>query len=80
MIYIRLNEVLIDDQKKRGLNKPLSLRELAELTGIQRESLRRFAANKMERVPLDIIETLCLFFNCSIGDLLVIVDEDKTTP
>ncbi|WP_019156946.1 helix-turn-helix domain-containing protein [Robertmurraya massiliosenegalensis] len=78
MIYVRLNELLIEHQKQHGLDKPLSLRELSELTEIQRESLRRFAANKMDRLPVDVIEKVCLYLNCDINELLVIKNEGKS--
>lgn len=80
MIYIRLNELLEQHQKEKGLEKPLSLRELADRILVHRESLRRFAANKMDRIPLELVEKVCLYFNCGIEDLLVIVEEDERVP
>jgi len=77
VIYIRLNELLEEHQKRHRLEKPISLRELAERIDVHRESLRRFAANKMDRIPVDVVEKVCLFFNCDIGELLLILNDDE---
>jgi DNA-binding Xre family transcriptional regulator len=77
VIYVRLDELLVERQRENGEDKPLSLRELAERAQVPRESLRRFAANKMERVPLDLVENLCLFLKCDIGELMILRPEQN---
>lgn len=39
-------------------------------TGINRGTLTRMYYETVERVELDILDLLCKYFNCQIGDLL----------
>lgn len=39
-------------------------------TGINRGTLTRMYYETIERVDLDVLDTLCDYFNCSIEDLL----------
>lgn len=75
VITIKLHEILYEKQRQNGDARPISLRDLADRVGVHRESLRRFAANEMERVPLDLVAKLCVYLNCKVGDLLVLEDE-----
>ena len=39
-------------------------------TGINRGTLTRMYYETIERVDLDVLDTLCHYFNCSVKDLL----------
>lgn len=39
-------------------------------TGVNRGTLTRMYYESIERVDLDVLDTLCYYFNCSIEDLL----------
>ena len=44
--------------------------DVARDTGVNRGTLTRMYYETIERVDLDVLDTLCDYFNCSIEDLL----------
>lgn len=63
MIKSRLH-ILMGEKKIR------SIRQLSEETKISRLSLTKLYDGKSKGIEFDTLETLCNFFNCSIGELL----------
>lgn len=63
MIHIKLHEQM-------GMKKIRSIRQLSEVTGINRVSLSNLYNGKAKGIDFSTLNTLCTFFNCSIGDLL----------
>lgn len=59
---ITLNQVLED----RGISQ----NQLAKDTGISVETIRNFKNNKTSRISFDVIEKICNYLNCSIGDVM----------
>lgn len=55
--------------------RKLKIADVARETDINRGTLTRLYYEKAERVDLDVMETLCRFLECDIGDLMEIVDE-----
>lgn len=70
MIQVRLDRLM----KEKGYTG--SLRSLAIDINDDRERIRRFAANEMTKVPLDLIDKLCDFFDCEINELLIRVKDN----
>lgn len=64
MINVRLNEYLKENGNK------MSLRLLSEHVGVSREQLRRFASNEMLSLPVELLDKLCIYFECSVEDLV----------
>lgn len=55
---------------------PLNQRRLAEQTGISPTTINQLYRNKVKRVDLDTIRTLCNYFQCEVGDLFVMKEVD----
>lgn len=66
-------QVLIAQRNQQGGPK-VSLRGLAEELGISRYTIYAFANNKLDDLPVDMLEKLCRYFQCGVSDLLVLVD------
>lgn len=58
-----------------GDNK-LKIVDVARETGINRGTVTRLYHETASRVELEVIESLCCYFNCDIGDLFELIDEE----
>lgn len=63
--------MLMAEKKIRSINK------LAKITGVSAPALTRLYDGTNTRIDYSTIEALCNFFNCSIGDLLEYVPDEK---
>lgn len=64
-------DVLIAQHNQRpGRGKRVTKRSLAEELSISRYTIYALAENKLDQYPKEVIESLCNFFNCDVGDLL----------
>lgn len=75
MIRILLMQRLDDksfEQKKR-----ITLNEVAKETGIGRATLTRIANSHDYSAGTDVIDKLCDYFDCDIGDLLLRVPNER---
>lgn len=71
MIKSRLH-ILMHDHKIK------SVAQLAKMTGISRPTLYRIHNEDGDRIEYGTLNTLCAFFQCTIGELIEYVpDEDK---
>lgn len=59
---ITLNQILED----RGVSQ----NQLAKDTGISVETIRNFKNNKTTRVSFDVLEKICCYLGCEIGDVM----------
>ena len=50
--------------------RKLNVTELARETGLPRSSIDALYKDEAQRVDLSVIDGLCEYFNCEIGDLL----------
>ena len=55
--------------KKKGLKK-ISYRELAKEVGISHASLWKMSTGQKYNPTLDMLDKLCHFFKCKVGDIL----------
>ena len=59
----------------------LTIQTIHNKTGISRNTLTSLKYNKSERINLDVLDRLCIFFNnyfqCTINDIIEFVDENK---
>lgn len=58
-----------------GERKILKLSEVAQATGINRNTLTSLYYDRAIRVELSVADTLCKYFNCTMQDLFEYVDE-----
>lgn len=47
----------------------LKISDVSNDTGINRGTITRLYHETAERVDLDVIDQLCVYFNCDVGDL-----------
>lgn len=57
-------------QKEQQENRRLSLREIQAATKISYSSLSRLANGHMSRFDIALLDALCEYFNCDVGDIL----------
>jgi putative transcriptional regulator len=69
MINIRLDYVLLDRRMK--------LKELAEATGLAVNNLSVLKTNKARAIRFSTLEALCKALDCTPGDLLEFVPNQK---
>jgi putative transcriptional regulator len=75
MIRILLLQRL--DDKAFYEKRKISLNEVANETGIGRATLTRMLNKQGYSVGTDVVDRLCDYFDCEIGDLLVRVPDRK---
>jgi putative transcriptional regulator len=61
--------------KARADRRKITYADLRAATGVNVNTLVRLANDKADRVALDIVERLCLYFECGPGDLFVLVPD-----
>jgi putative transcriptional regulator len=71
MIQCRLRELMA--AKGRQERRRITYDDILAATGISKNTLTRLANDRSDRVGLDTMERLCLYFNCQPGDLFVYV-------
>lgn len=64
------------DDKAFAERRRITLNEVAEQTGISRQTLTRLINIPGHGVSLDVVEALCRYFGCQPGDLLVWVPDE----
>lgn len=72
-VRFRLKELI--SEKEFREKRVVSLKEIAEETGIHRVTLSKLANNKNYNVGIDTLEKLCRYFDCEIGSLVEYVRE-----
>lgn len=56
----------------------LKIADVARDTNINRGTITRMYHEEANRVDLDIIEQLCLYFRINVGDLYEVINDSKT--
>ncbi len=75
MIRFRLKELIADKEFRE--RRIVTLREIAEETGINRMTLSKIANHPGASTVTDNLDKLCRYFGCQIGDLAVYVSEEE---
>lgn len=75
MIKIRLRELIL--RKELRENKKIRLQDLGQECGISHSTLTRILSPDYGKTDLEIIDRLCQYFNCPIGDLLEFIPDKK---
>ena len=71
MINIRLDYVLLD--------KRMKLKDLAEATGLAVNNLSILKTNKARAIRFSTLNSLCKVLNCTPGDLIEYIPDEKNT-
>ena len=69
---MRSNLRVLTAQKGQRERRRLSLRTVAEETGISRYTIYAFANDTISEYPKEVITQLCNYFDCTVGDLLLV--------
>jgi putative transcriptional regulator len=75
-VYNRL-KILIAEKEFREKRK-LTYRIIAKETGISKATLTLYMSQKADRVDLNTVSTLCEYFECQPGDLLIYSNNPPT--
>ncbi|MFC3051514.1 helix-turn-helix domain-containing protein [Kordiimonas pumila] len=55
--------------------RKLKISDVARDTGINRGTITRLYHETAERIELEVIETLCRYLECTLSDLLEVIDD-----
>ena len=69
MINIRLDYLLLDERMK--------LKDLAEATGLAVNNLSILKTNKARAIRFSTLNSLCKALNCTPGDLIEYISDEK---
>ena len=76
MIRFRLKERIADLSFKTG--RKVTLDEVAAGTGIHRATLSKIGSKKGYNSSTDVLDRLCVFFECRVEELIEHVPEELT--
>ena len=71
MLRFKLKELIA--QKEFAEDRQITIKEIAEETGINRMTLSKIINHKGYSTVTDNIDKLCIYFDCSVSDLVEIV-------
>lgn len=57
--------------------RKLKITDVARDTGINRGTITRLYHENASRVELDVIDELCRYFGCEVGDLLEYIEDAR---
>jgi putative transcriptional regulator len=75
MIRFKLKELISKKEFYDG--KRITLKQIAEVTGINRMTLTKINTKIGYSTSTDTLNKLCNFFNCEISELVEYVSDDK---
>lgn len=75
MVRYRLRERIAD--KEFLESRRITLEEVARDTGVSRPTLTRIISQRGYSTTVDVLEKLCSYFDCDIGDLVQYVPEHE---
>lgn len=74
MIENRIEQVIL--LKQAALGRRITDVEISETTGIARSTLSRLRSDDGKGIRFDVLDGLCKFFDCQVGDILVYVPDE----
>jgi len=78
MKVVRSNTLVLMAQKAQREQRRITLKRVADETGISYYTLNAIAHDTIREYPRDALAKLCGYFACDIGDLLTIVEVPET--
>lgn len=75
MIKCRL-KILLAEKALRDEKRSYTMREVAAATGLSKDTVTDWANNNVKRFDEPVLDKLCKFLGCQVGDLLIRVPED----
>lgn len=71
---MKSNLALLMGQKSQRDGRRITLRTVADETGLTRHTVYKIADNTIKEYPKTAIEKLCAYFSCELHELLTLVD------
>jgi putative transcriptional regulator len=71
---VRSNTLVLLAQKAQREQRRITLKKVADETGISYYTLNAIAHDTIREYPRDALAKLCSYFDCDIGDLLTVVE------
>lgn len=62
--------ILLAQKHQQQGGKRISLRQVAQATGVREYTVRGFANNTLREYPVDALTAICNYLGCEVGDLL----------
>ncbi len=69
-------KILVAEKELRE-KRSLGIRTIASEAGASVPTVQRLLNNTMRRVPLEDLGALCRYFNCNVGDILNMEEEQQ---
>lgn len=76
---MKSNLALLMGQKSQREGRRITLRTVADETGLTKHTVYKIADNTIKEYPKTAIEKLCLYFACDIQELLTLVEPPAPT-
>jgi putative transcriptional regulator len=67
-------------EKAHKENRRVSLRIMAQETGVSIHTLRSLSSGKLREISLDNLQTLANYFQCGLDDLFEVESKSNCTP
>jgi DNA-binding Xre family transcriptional regulator len=77
MLRFRLKELIAEREFRE--RRVITITEIAAATGVHRMTLSKVANHPDYNVSSDVLDRLCTYFNCAIGDLVEHIPERDTS-
>jgi DNA-binding Xre family transcriptional regulator len=74
-----VNAMLKSNLKELLYARRLSIREFARMIDFRFETVRQLYNNEIYRIPIELIEKVCIELNCTPNDLFTIVKDGEVT-
>ena len=78
MIRFKLGEQI--EKKQFRESRRITIQEVAEATGVNRMTLSKILNHRGYSTGTDILDKLCTYFGCQIGDLAEHTPDDHSEP
>lgn len=63
-------------EKERKERRRISLTEVCEKSGVGWSTANRWKRDNVDRFDSDVLEKLCIYFDCQVGDLLTYIPNE----
>ena len=74
MKKLKSNLHVLIAHKKQTEGRRISLRTVADESGVSYRTVLAIANNELREYPTEVMERLCHYFKCTPGDLFILVD------
>lgn len=75
---IKTNFVALFLKKQTGEGRRISLQDMHKETGLSWSTLQRWDAGDVTRFDAKVLEKLCNYFSCNVGDLIQYVPDSES--